>query len=181
MMATAAATQRPPVPRLTLPSTEAVVGKGVESPTFRRQINVALGRMHSQRTPRRDAVFHIEDGGMVEKHRQPLATAKSMSSRTTAQPGEGGESTKYKDFCTTLRYMCRSSQKNTHTFVWTTTDNRAMAEPVFFDHSLVCMSSRQSISQSSRLAVSTHHCCKRMLILPPVLRTQQSTIVTRYL
>ncbi|CAB1096185.1 unnamed protein product [Ectocarpus sp. CCAP 1310/34] len=59
--------------------------------------------MHSQRTPRRDAVFHIKDGGMVEKQRLPLAMATSMSARTTAQPGGGGESTKEKAFCTTLR------------------------------------------------------------------------------
>jgi len=62
------------VPRLALPCPDGTAtGPEVETPAYYRQINVALGRSHSKQTPRRDVVFGLEHGTMVEKQRVPLA------------------------------------------------------------------------------------------------------------
>lgn len=62
------------MPRLALPNPDAVAtGAEVDTPAYNRQINVALGRSHSKQTPRRDVIFGLKHGGMVEKQRVPLA------------------------------------------------------------------------------------------------------------
>lgn len=76
MTGTVAQRQRPAnVPRLALPYPDAVgTGAEVDTPMFSRQINVALGRSHSKRDPRRDVIFNLKHGSMVEKQKVPLAT-----------------------------------------------------------------------------------------------------------
>lgn len=70
------------VPRLALPCPETGVRPDdVGSPTFRRQLTVALGRSHSQRTPRRDVIFRIHQGSMVEK-KQKLPLEESVLAKT---------------------------------------------------------------------------------------------------
>ncbi len=65
--------QRPAnVPRLALPFPDGAAPGAVDTPAYNRQINVALGRSHSKRTPRRDVIFGLKHGGMVEKQRVPL-------------------------------------------------------------------------------------------------------------
>lgn len=89
---TTASRMRPAnVPRLALPCPETAeggTGGGTDTPTFRRQINVALGRSHHQRTPRRDVIFNVKHGNMVEKQRAPLAMeSSSFSAETTTLSG----------------------------------------------------------------------------------------------
>lgn len=74
------------IPRLVLPCSQEAGGDDVGNPQFRRQINVALGRAHSQRTPRRDVSFHVKQGVRQEKQR-PLLLGSS-SARTNPSSGE---------------------------------------------------------------------------------------------
>ena len=89
MAGTALHAQRPMnVPRLALPSPGTVAaGDEIGTPAFRRQINVALGRSHSQRTPRRDVIFNMKHGSMVENQRVPLAMGSSSARTTTLSGG----------------------------------------------------------------------------------------------
>lgn len=64
MASTISATRRVTVPRLVLPNAEKA-----NSPALRRQITVALGTSHRQRSARRDVIFHVRHGGMLEKQR----------------------------------------------------------------------------------------------------------------
>lgn len=57
------------VPKITLPSTDGKSAGNVENAAFRRQLPVALGRSHSQRTPRKDVIFSVRQGTMLEKQR----------------------------------------------------------------------------------------------------------------
>lgn len=88
MVGATAHPQRPTnVPRLAFPSAEAAAAGGeIDSPAFRRQINVALGRSHSQRTPRRDVVFNVKHGRMVESQKK-VPLAMGSSSRMTTPSG----------------------------------------------------------------------------------------------
>lgn len=95
------ATTHPAVPRLLLPrpeATNAVTGntitENLSDPRFKRQLNVALGRSHSQRTPRRDVVFSVRQGSMLEKQRRPLLVGAGRRSATARQhdDDEGGVS-----------------------------------------------------------------------------------------
>lgn len=98
-----ATTAHPAVPRLSLPRPEATnnaVGtntskEDLSDPRFRRQLNVALGRSHSQRTPRRDVVFSVRQGSMLEKQRRPLlvgAAGRRLATARQHDDDEGGVS-----------------------------------------------------------------------------------------
>lgn len=107
-MATSLGREAVHVPRLALPSPE-IVGapcNDVDSPAFRRQINVAIGRAHSQRTPRRDVIFRVERGGMVEKQRIPLAMESSVRTGGSTQHGAGDGHDLSETMCTP-RYVGR--------------------------------------------------------------------------
>ena len=73
------------VPRLVLPCSQ--TGDDVGNAQFRRQINVALGRSHSQRTPRRDVSFRVQQGVRLEKQQRPQLFA---SSSARIKPSGGG-------------------------------------------------------------------------------------------
>lgn len=73
------------MPRLILPCSQA--GDDLGGQQFRRQINVALGRSHSQRTPRRDVSFRVEQGVRLEKQHRPQLFA---SSSARSKPSDGG-------------------------------------------------------------------------------------------
>lgn len=84
------------MPRLVLPCPETAeeegdTGGGIDTPAFRRQINVALGRSHHQRTPRRDVIFNVKHGKMVEKQRAPLAMESSSFSVGTPMLSGGSD------------------------------------------------------------------------------------------
>lgn len=89
------------VPKLLLPSAEPG-GDDSDCPTFRRQINVALGRSHSQRTARRDVIFGIRQGGMVEKQRPLLMGLLSHRTREQGNDGDasnmGSQTSRYEAF-----------------------------------------------------------------------------------
>lgn len=74
------------MPRLVLPCSHQPADD-VENAQFRRQINVALGRSHSQRTPRRDVSFRVQQGVMLEKNQRPQLFA---SSSARSKPSGGG-------------------------------------------------------------------------------------------
>lgn len=86
------------VPRLALPSPGRVsTGEELDSPAFKRQITVALGRSHSQRSPRRDVIFNVRHGSMVEKQRVPLAKGPSYDRMMTLSGGcdDGSENNQF--------------------------------------------------------------------------------------
>lgn len=58
----------------------------MENAQFRRQINVALGRSHSQRTPRRDVSFRVQQGVRLEKQHRPQLF-ESSSARIKSSGG----------------------------------------------------------------------------------------------
>ena len=60
------------VPRLNLDFPRELKSKEDDDASFKRQIIVALGRSHSQRTPRRDVIFHVNQGTRLEKQRFPV-------------------------------------------------------------------------------------------------------------
>lgn len=94
MAGTALHAQRPiNVPRLALPSPgTSAAGEDIDTPAFRREINVALGRSHSQRTPRRDVIFNVKHDRMVENQKVPLAMGSSSARMTTLSGGCDHES-----------------------------------------------------------------------------------------
>lgn len=66
------------VPRLVLPTPEEE-----RDPTFYRQITLALGTAHRQRSARRDVIFHVRHGRMLEKEqKRPSAALVSATART---------------------------------------------------------------------------------------------------
>lgn len=88
------ATEYPTVPRLLLPRSDTTTVAGATStvteddpsdPRFRRQLTVALGRSHSQRTPRRDVVFNVRQGRMLEKQTGPRWVGEQGRESATAR------------------------------------------------------------------------------------------------
>lgn len=66
---------------------------------------MALGRAHTQRTPRRDVVFNVKHGSMVEKRRVPLAMASSACAREMMQRGVRGGDEAFDSIISTPRYL----------------------------------------------------------------------------
>lgn len=107
-----AAVGRPPiVPRLALPTPEEE-----RDPAFFRQITLALGTAHRQRSARRDVVFHVRHGRMLEKeHKRHSAALISATART--HHGKDSAVDETKKPWQTARYVSGTTKHSLHS-VW---------------------------------------------------------------
>lgn len=91
-------------PKIALPFTDGQSAGDVKNAAFKRQLPVALGRSHSQRTPRKDVIFSVQQGIMFEKQRFPVL-GSSPATRTYRDESQsiGGQSVEARKPCCSVR------------------------------------------------------------------------------